>query len=124
MKLKLDENLGRRVAALFRQQGHDVSTVPAQGFCSAHDRVLIETCRSEQRCLVTLDLEFGNSLLFRPSAYAGIAVLRLPPKPTPEDLVGLVETLLDGLAHGSLEGKLWIVQRGRIREYQEPDVER
>ena len=123
MKLKLDENLGRRLAALFRQQGHDVSTVPAQGLCAAHDRVLIETCRREHRCLVTLDLEFGNSLLFRPSAYAGIAVLRLPPKPTPEDLVALVQTLLGGLAHGPVEGKLWIVQRDRIREYQEPGTE-
>lgn len=81
MKFKLDENLGRGVAALFRQKGYDVSTVPAQGFCSAADRVLIEACRKEHRCLVTLDLDFGNPLFFRPSGYAGIAVLRLPPKP-------------------------------------------
>jgi predicted nuclease of predicted toxin-antitoxin system len=119
MRLKLDENLGRRIAPLFRQHGHDVSTVPDQGLCSANDRALIETCRSERRCLVTLDLEFGNPLLFRPSEYAGIAVLRLPPKPTPEDLFVVVGTLLGGLAQGTIEGKLWIIQRRRIREYQE-----
>ncbi len=123
MKLKLDEKLGPRVVELFRQRGHDVSTVPAQGLCSAQDRVLIEICRAEDRCLVTLDLDFGNTFFFRPSAYAGIAVLRLPPKPTPDDLVAAVETLVDGLARASVEGKLWIVQRGRIREYLEPGLE-
>jgi predicted nuclease of predicted toxin-antitoxin system len=120
MKLKLDENLGRRVAELVRQSGHDVSTVPEQKLWSADDRTLIQTCRREARCLVTLDREFGNPLLFRPSQFAGIAVLRLPSKPAAEDLVAVIETLLAGLTQSSIEGKLWIVQRGRIREYQEP----
>jgi len=34
MKLKLDENLGRSVAELFRQAGHDTTTVPSEGLCS------------------------------------------------------------------------------------------
>ena len=123
MRIKLDENLGDRLAEIFRQHGHDVATVPKEGLTSAADRALIETCQSERRCLVTLDLEFSNPLLFRPSAYAGIAVLRLPQKPSPEDLVAVAETLCGGLAQSSIEGKLWIVQRGRIREYQEQQPE-
>ena len=77
MKLKLDENLGQVALAVFCQHGHEMSTVPEQGLSSASDRTLIETCRAQQRCLVTLDLDFANPLLFRPSDYAGIAVLRL-----------------------------------------------
>lgn len=118
MRLKLDENLGRRGAELFRQAGHGVATVTEQGLCGTTDLSLINICRSEQRCLVTLDLDFGNPLLFRPSDYAGIAVLRLPSRPTPEDLIDAVRTLIGGLAREKIEGKLWIVQRGRIRAYQ------
>ena len=119
MRLKLDENLGKQAAEMLRQAGHDARTVSEQGVQGAPDRTLIETCRREGRCLVTLDLEFGNPLLFRPSDYHGIAVLRLPPSGTPEELYDGVRTLIGGLRRDSIQGRLWIVQRRRIREYQE-----
>ncbi len=118
MKLKLDENLGNRGAELFRQAGHDVKTVTEQGLCSASDRKLSEVCRTEKRCLITLDLEFGNPLLFKPEDYSGIAVLRLPHSPKPTDLFDVINTLIVGLTQKKIEGQLWIIQRGRIREYQ------
>lgn len=119
MKLKLDENLGAFAAELLRAAGHDVATVVEQNLCSAPDTTLIETCRKERRCLVTLDLDFANPLVFKPSDYAGIVVLRLPPKPGFQDLVDLVRTLAQGLEGRSVEGRLWVVQRERIREYEQ-----
>lgn len=118
MRLKLDENLGRRGVELFRNAGHNVTTIAEQGLAGAQDRRLIEICREERRCLVTLDLDFGNPLLFRPSYYYGIAVLRLPARPIPEDLLDTVRTLIGGLSKENIEGKLWIIQKGRIRAYQ------
>ncbi len=119
MKLKLDENLGRRAVQFFVRAGHDAATVASEGLCSAADRDLIEACRREGRCLVTLDLDFGNPLLFKPSDYAGIAVLRLPRTPSHDDLLAAVETLIGGFGKENINGRLWIVQKGRVREYQE-----
>jgi hypothetical protein len=72
---------------------------------------------------VTLDVEFGNPLLFKPSDYEGIAVIRLSSKPTPDDLLRAIRTLAGGLSRKEIKGKLWIIQRGRIREYQPENEE-
>jgi predicted nuclease of predicted toxin-antitoxin system len=121
LKLKLDENLGTLTAQMLREAGHDVSTVTEQGMSGASDPSVIEASSRERRCLVTLDLEFGNPLLFRPSRYSGIAVLRLPGRVTSEDIDQAVRTLIGGLQGDNIQGRLWVVQRGRIRQYQEED---
>jgi predicted nuclease of predicted toxin-antitoxin system len=118
VKLKLDENLGNRMATLLRLAGHDVATVSGQGLSSTPDVQLIDICRNEGRCLVTLDRGFGNRLRFKPSEYYGIVVIRTPKQTTPTDLREAIETLILGLEQSEITGKLWIVQRGSIQEYR------
>lgn len=123
MKLKLDENLGQRTFELLVAAGHDVATVVGQHLGSASDERVIEACRAEQRCLVTLDLGFGNPLRYKPLDFAGIAVLRLPAKTTANDLRDTVRTLINGLATASIDRRLWIVERRRLRVYQPEDAD-
>ncbi len=75
--------------------------------------------------MVTLDLDFSNPLLFNPQDYAGIAVLRLPPRPRDVDIWLACRTLIGALAQAEITGKLWIIERARMREYrpQRPDEE-
>lgn len=92
MRVKLDENLGSRAIELFKESGHQVSTVSGQDLGGASDDELIEACRTEGRVLVTLDLDFSN-------------VLRR------------VRTLLKASKDEDLSGRLWIVEQDRLREY-------
>ena len=108
-------------ADLLRQAGHDAASAHEQGLCSSSDRALAETCRREGRCLVRLDLDFANPLLFPPRDLPGIAVLRLPTRPSADDLVQAMNVLARGLAGSAISGRPWIVDRGRIREYQPED---
>jgi len=118
MKIKLDENLGRRCVDLIAAAGHDVATVSSQTMAGADDTRLMDACSRERRCLLTLDLDFANPLRFPPHRFSGIAVIRLPAKPTYEDLTIVVRTFVGALQQGDVNGKLWIVETGRIRIYR------
>jgi predicted nuclease of predicted toxin-antitoxin system len=118
MRIKLDENLGNRCAALIAAEGHDVTTVAEQKMAGAQDHVLIDVCAEEERCLLTLDLDFANPLCFPPERYAGVAVLRLPSKPGYEDLIDAVSTFIKAVAKQQIHGQLWIVESERVRIYK------
>lgn len=98
MRFKLDENLGPRPAALLADAGHDVSTFAVQDLQGTPDSALIEVCRIEQRCLVTLDLDFSNPFRFPPARFAGIIVLRTPNKSTPSEISQCFSSLVAALA--------------------------
>jgi predicted nuclease of predicted toxin-antitoxin system len=118
VKFKLDENFGTRTQQLFLAAGHDVSTVGSQELCGCPDRQLFERCGREGRCLVTLDVDFGDVTRFPPDRGAGIVVLRLPRNPTLPILESLVDTFLRALGDRPLVGRLWMVEPGRIRVHQ------
>ena len=68
MKFKLDENFGTRTQRIFRAAGHDVQTVRDEGLQGSSDQHLYDVCRFEQRCLVTLDLDFADTIRFQPQS--------------------------------------------------------
>ena len=117
MRLKLDENLGKQPLKLFLEAGHDVVTVKARQLSGVNDQKLIAVCKEEKRCLVTLDMGLGNPLVFPPEEYSGIAVLRLPARLSHMDILDGCRTLVNALERADISGKLWIVQRGQIREH-------
>ena len=93
MRFKLDENLGRRGRDLLTVAGHDVATVFDQNQNQAPDSEIIEVCRQERRCLVTLDLDFGNPLRFQTRRLLWHRSLRLPARFSFADLLIAMRTL-------------------------------
>lgn len=118
MKLKLDENIDLRVLSLLRLAGHDVATIPGQALNSASDKEVIEVCRSEGRCLITCDRGFGNRLKYNPENYPGIVIIRLPSRFTFANWREAIETLINALETADVTGKLWVIQTGKVQEFQ------
>ncbi len=123
MKFKLDENFGSRTQLLFQSHGHDVMTVRDQQLQGCSDHRLYEVCHAEQRCLVTLDLDFSDVLRFPPQQAHGIVVIRVPHNPTLPLLEQLVRQFLNTIKTMPVDKKLWIIETGRIRVHQAEDAE-
>jgi len=115
MKFKLDENFGTRTQQIFKQKGHNVHTVLDENLKSTPDSNLYEICCREQRCLVTLDLDFTDVVRFPPKNGSGIAVIRQPRNFSLPILEMLIHQFLETLETMSIEGNLWIIEPGRIR---------
>jgi len=117
VKLKLDENIDTRLAHALRGAGHDAVTVREQDLHGTDDTDLYQICVSENRALVTLDLDFSNILRYPPEGTPGLVVLR-----GSDDLFVttriLIETLIEALNKENPLNQLWIVEPGRVRIHE------
>jgi predicted nuclease of predicted toxin-antitoxin system len=78
MKLKLDENIVTSAKARLTALGFDVDTVIDEKLEGVSDDVVWAAAQSEQRCLVTQDLDFSDTRKFAPGTHAGLVLVRLP----------------------------------------------
>jgi hypothetical protein len=96
-----------------------VETVAREKLSGTSDARRFEIRIAECRCLISLDLDFADVLRFPPHNMPGIAVLRPPRIASLSLLTGLVRSLLAALQTASITGRLWVVEAGRIRVYEE-----
>ncbi len=76
MRVKVDEDLPRSLAALLQQRGHDVATVRDQGLSGCTDDALWPVVQSEERFLVTADKGFADARTHAPGTHPGVLLLR------------------------------------------------
>lgn len=77
MKIKLDENLTLRLLPVLRRHGHDADTVRDEGLTGHADSDVWRAAQSEQRFLITQDLDFSDARQFAPGTHAGLLLVRL-----------------------------------------------
>jgi predicted nuclease of predicted toxin-antitoxin system len=118
VKIKLDENLGAKIQDLFRASSHDVETVWQEKLSGADDTSVFTACCNEQRCLITLDLDFADPVRFNPKSCGGIIILRIPRHAGSTFIERLAREALFALAKLPFDKELWIVEIGRIRMHQ------
>lgn len=77
MRIKLDENMPVRLAALLTDMGNDVETVYSQKLSGVTDDEIWSVAQEEKRLLVTQDLDFSDRRRFQPGSHSGIILIRL-----------------------------------------------
>ncbi len=77
-------------------------------------------CRNESKCLITSDEDFAQIIDFPPESYHGIIVLRHP-RATLRGMKSLLAQVIATVSGSSPEGRLWIVEPGRIRVHESQD---
>jgi predicted nuclease of predicted toxin-antitoxin system len=115
VKIKLDENIGRRGVELLKTAGHDVMTVRDQNLQGSPDEVIFKVCADEKRVLITLDHDFGQVLRFPPEQSAGVVILEPGAGLTAKSLLARLQEFLVIASTYSPQGALWIVEPGRVR---------
>ena len=115
MKFKLDENLGSSSAELLRIAGFDVVTVHNENLGGATDNHIFSVCIKENRCLITLDLDFSNILRFPPFGTPGIIILRPNQYSDISQIHALLHKLKRACEANDPQGTIWIVEKDKIR---------
>jgi len=114
MRFKVDENLPLDASQLLQQAGHDALTIHDQQLVGRPDSQVVAACQSEERALLTLDLDFSDIRTYPPADYFGIIVLRPRTQAKPA-VLSLVGQLIPLLGVEPLAGNLWIVQETGVR---------
>lgn len=114
MKFKLDENLPADAARVLADAGHDVSTALQEQLGGKPDSRIAETCKLEQRALITLDSDFGNIQSYPPAEYSGLVILQLAQQDK-ASILSVLTRLVERFEHEPLFGRLWVVEAHRVR---------
>lgn len=114
IRFKLDENLPRGSQTLLRAAGHDAHTVVEEQLGGSTDPRVFQAAQTEQRVLVTLDLDFADIRTYPPANHQGIWVLR-PRTQSIEDTLELLRRALKAIDVEPTQGRLWIVEPERVR---------
>jgi len=77
MKIKLDENLPHRLAAVLKDLGHEVDTAHEEQLVGHTDEEIWQAAQKESRFLITQDLDFSDARQFAPGSHHGILLVRL-----------------------------------------------
>lgn len=116
MRFLLDADLSPRLAELFAAYGHDAVHVDDIGHGTAADPVIGTLALDTRRCIITADYDFADVREFNPRLFKGIVVLTLPRNTASGYITRVLTHFLEHISELSpLEGKLMIVEIGRIR---------
>ena len=76
MRIKLDENLSRHLAAVLAGLGHDVTTVADEDLLGEPDTRIAAAAGGEGRMVFTLDVQFADLRAYPPGSHPGICLFR------------------------------------------------
>ncbi len=115
MRLLVDQNIARRVAALLCDAGHDAVHVADRGLSTAEDQTILEVARAEERVIVSEDTDFGALLAEAGSETPSFVLIRGAEPLAPDEQASLLTANLPGVAKELEQGAIVVLARGRVR---------
>lgn len=112
MRFLVDECLPRDIETILADNGHDALHVLEPGLRSSNDEQLWEFAATEDRVLVTADLDFPLTDLPRPP---GLVLLRFPDKFSRVDIAALFREFVVGGGLATAVDAIVVVEPGRVR---------
>jgi len=112
MRFLVDENLPVDVQEVLLADGHDVLYVRQSDHRGATDRDLWQLAASEERVLVTRDLDFPLPDNPRPPA---LVLLRVPDSFTRKQIRAIMGQFVASSAFQEIDGRITVVSPGRVR---------
>lgn len=113
-RFKVDANLPIAIKTVLVEGGHDALTVVDQKLGGQENPTVFSVCKTEDRILVTLDLDFSDIRMYEPGSHPGIWILR-PTTQSIDNCVALVRGALALSKTEAPETALWIIEPGKIR---------
>jgi len=114
MQFKIDENLSIEIAELLINAGYNAKTANEQQLQGAKDSAILELCRSENRVLVTLDIDFSDIRKYPPQDFSGIIVLRTVSQ-AKQHILKVLKNIIPLIKREPLSQHLWIVEETKVR---------
>lgn len=111
----VDESLPRIVTRELPAAGHDATDVRDVGLRGAPDDHVFARALSEQRIVISGDVDFANTLRFPPGSHVGIVVLRLPNDWSPDARARRALLAIADVLPELAEGALAVVDPKRVR---------
>ncbi len=114
MRFLTDENIYPQMVEAIRCLSHDVLDIKEQNLFSIPDSDIIQIAEDTNRILITYDKDFSNILIYPPSQYPGIIVLRLS-RLLIKDAIRQLTSFIEELSEEKIKGRLAIVEPDRVR---------
>lgn len=114
MRIKLDENLSRHLAAILANEGHDASTAADEGLLGKSDADVGAAAHAEDRLVFSLDLDFADLRRFPPGTHPGIVVFR-PRSMGPQAVNDFISAFVGTTDLAAIAGCIVVVDPNRVR---------
>ena len=115
MKFLVDNALSPALARGLREAGHDAVHVSDYGLGAAADGPIFERARDEDRCLISMDTDFGTILAHRNTRFPSVILFRGEGLRRSQRQLMLLLTNLPVIGDAIAEGPIIVLERSRVR---------
>ncbi len=99
---------------MLRNLGHDVKDIKEMRLYGESDETIISLAQRENRVLVTLDQDFGNTITYPTKKYPGIIILKVHP-PSISQTTYVLKKVITRATEKEIKQALVVIDKNKFR---------